>query len=153
MGFLNPCVVLYKLLLEPSNSGTVTRLPRIFARHLAMLPIRIWQTRNMGPKSPGPSVCIKEHPACRLQALDLKESLLQMETSAQSAQTLLHGNAGPQISPQQREQPHRTQCPRWQNPEEDKLDRRNVIQNSESFLPGLRCTHRASLKLSQEGHP
>ncbi len=77
-----------------------------------------------------------------------KSRLQQMETSAQNAQTLPHENAGPQISPQQAEQPHHTPWPRWQNPEEDKLDRRNIIQSSESFLPCQRCTQRAGHKLS-----
>ena len=58
-----------------------------------------------------------------------------METSAQSAQSLPRENAGPHMSPQQTEHYHQTQWPRWQNPEEDKLDRRNIIQNSESLLP------------------
>ena len=89
---------------------------------------------------PGAGPCLESH-------LCLKQTL-QMETSAQSAQTLPRDNAGPQMSPQQPEQPHQTQWPRWQNPEEDKLDRRNIIQNSESFLPGELCTQRASHKLS-----
>ena len=79
--------------------------------------------------------------------LCLKQTL-QMETSAQSAQSLPRENAGPQMSPQHAEHPHQTQWPRWQNPEEDKLDRRNIIQNSESLLPASSSTQLASHKPS-----
>lgn len=58
-----------------------------------------------------------------------------MDSSAQSAQSLPRENAGPQMSPQHPEQSHQTQWARWQNPDLDRDDRRNIRQNSESLLP------------------